>query len=198
MTGRGRERSLILGQMRASVFRSVEGEGPPVAVVAAETARAVPDRESPVDIPAHGDAEAGAGAPARLLGQLERDLLEGDHIVLADRARFLLAQDAVEVYVMQGDERGGGIGWRVRELLVVVREEPLRQVGIGAGAGGDSRQVEFVDEAPLHGAVEAFTAAPGLRRVGADVLDAEVGEGGEVIERRIRAEPERFAAGARN
>src|SRR5207247_1960152 len=41
----------------------------------------------------------------------------------------------------------------------------------------DTRQVELVDEAPLHGAVEALAAAPGLGGVGADVLDAEVLEG---------------------
>jgi hypothetical protein len=41
----------------------------------------------------------------------------------------------------------------------------------------DPRQVEFVDEAPLDGPVEPLTAAAGLGRVGADVLDAEVGEG---------------------
>ena len=134
-TGREREGSSLLGQMRAGVFRPVEGEGSPAAVVAAEAACAMPDREQPMDIPAHGDAEARAGAPARLLGQLQGDLIEGHHIVLADGPRILLAQDAVELDAVQGDEGRRRIGRRVRELLVVVGDEPRRQVGIGARRG---------------------------------------------------------------
>ena len=94
--------------MCAGVFWPVEWEGAPGAVVAAEAARAMPDREQPMDIPTHGNAEASAGPPARLLGQLQGDLLEGHHIVLADRPRVLLAQDAVEVHAMQGNECGAG------------------------------------------------------------------------------------------
>ena len=128
-----------------------------------------------MDIPTHGDAEAGAGPPARLLAQLQSDLSKRHHIVLADRAHLLLAQDAVELDAMQRDERRRGVDRGVRELLVVVGDESFRQIGIGPAASGDPRPVEFVDEAPLDGPVEPLTAAPGLRRVGADVLDAEVG-----------------------
>jgi len=163
--------------MRARVFRPGEREGLAVTVVAAEAARAMPDREQPMDIPTHGDAEARAGPPARLLGQLQGNLIKSHHIVLADGPRVLLAQDAVELDAVQGNECGGGVGRRVRELLVVIGDELFRQVGIGPAAGGDPRQVEFVDEAPLDGPVEPLTAAAGLGRVGADVLDAEVGEG---------------------
>ena len=67
-----------------------------------------------MDIPTHGDAEARAGPPARLLGQLQGDLIESHHIVLADGPRVLLAQDAVELDAVQGNECGGGVGRRVR------------------------------------------------------------------------------------
>ena len=130
-----------------------------------------------MDIPAHGDAQAGAGPPARLLRQLQGDLIESHHIVLADGPRVLLAQDAVELDAVQGGERGRRVGRWVREFFIVVGDEPLGQVGIGARAGGDPRQGELVNEAALHRAVEPLTAAAGLGRVGADVLDTEVGEG---------------------
>jgi hypothetical protein len=79
-----------------------------------------------MDIPAHGDAQASAGAPARLLGQLHGDLLEGDHIVLADGARLLRAEDAVKIHPLQGDERGGGmspfdVAFATREVAANVR-----------------------------------------------------------------------------
>jgi hypothetical protein len=51
------------------------------------------------------------------------------------------------------------------------------EVGIGRRARGEARQVQFVDEAALYGAVEALAAAARLGRVGADVLDAQVREG---------------------
>src|SRR5713226_7486490 len=64
--------------MGAGVWEPVEREEPAVPVIATETPRAVPDRERTVDVAAHGDAQPGAGPPARLLGDLQRQLGEGD------------------------------------------------------------------------------------------------------------------------
>jgi hypothetical protein len=48
---------------------------------------------------------------------------------------------------------------------------------MGRGDGADAGDAELIDEAILEGAVEAFTSALGMRRVGGDVLDAEAGQG---------------------
>jgi len=111
-----------------------------------------------------------------LLGQLQGDVVQGDDIVFAHGALFLFAEDGVQIHAVQGHEGARGIGGRPRELVIVVGDEPLGQVGIGGGQGGDPREVEFVDEAPLHGPIEALAAAAGLRGIGADVLDTEAVE----------------------
>lgn len=59
-------------------------------------------------MPAHEHAQTGAGRPARLFGELETQAREGDGVVLADGARFFLAEDLVEVEVTQWDERRRG------------------------------------------------------------------------------------------
>src|ERR1700730_18544009 len=60
---------------------------------------------------------------------------------------------------------------------VVGGQEALGQVAIRGGGGGDAAHGEVVGEPILEGAVEAFAAAAGLRRVGGDVLNAEARQG---------------------
>ncbi len=85
-----------------------------------------------MDIPADGHAEPRTRAPARLLRDLQGHLIEGDHVVLAHRALGMLAEDAIEIDAVQGDKGARGVGGRVGELLVVVGDEPLGQVGMAA------------------------------------------------------------------
>ena len=167
---------MILSQRRARVLAPI-GQRPALAVIATETAGPVPHREHAVDIAPDGDAPAGPAGPAGLLGQLQGEVVQGDHIVFAHGALVLLAEDGVEVHAVQGHEGARGVGGGPRELLVVVGEKALHQVGIGGGERGDAREVQLVDEAPLHRAVEALAAAAGLRGIGPDVLDAEAVEG---------------------
>src|SRR5258708_31454065 len=77
------------------------GPGAALAVVAPEAAGAVPDRVVAGEMPADEDAEAGAGAAARLFGQLEGHAIGGDDIVAAHdaflpEAEHLLEGDAAE------------------------------------------------------------------------------------------------------
>jgi hypothetical protein len=51
------------------------------------------------------------------------------------------------------------------------------QVVVGRRGGRDARPPEIVDDAVLPGAVHALAAAPGLRRVRADVLGSQAGQG---------------------
>src|SRR5262245_17841332 len=122
---RGRDRSSILGQMRARVRGAIERERSSVGVVPAEAARAVPDGMLTVHIATHRNGQARAGASARLLGELQGDLVKSDDVVLADRARFFVAQDAVEIDAVQGPERRRRVGGSVSELVVGVGQEAL-------------------------------------------------------------------------
>ncbi len=103
--------------MGAGVWGSVEREEPAGPVIATETPRAVPDREPTVDVAAHGDAQPGAGPPARLLGDRQRQLGEGDHVVLADGPLLVLAEDRVEIDAVERHEGAGRVRRRVRELV---------------------------------------------------------------------------------
>lgn len=61
-----------------------------------------------MDVPAHGHAEPRTRAPAGLLRDLQRYLVEGDHVVLAHRALGVLAENAIEVDAVQGDKGARG------------------------------------------------------------------------------------------
>ena len=125
----------------------------------------------------HRHAQPRATPPAPLLGELQGAALEAHDIVAADEPLALLGQELIEVHgPAEWDKGARGIGRRARELRVVVRKELVAQIGIGRLKGGDPRDPEFVDEAPLEGAVQAFDPAAGLRRVAGNVLDAEAGE----------------------
>jgi len=146
--------------------------GAALAVVAPEAAGAVPDRVVAGEMPADEDAEAGAGAAARLFGQLEGHAIGGDDIVAAHDAFLLEAEHLLEVDAAERDKGGRRVGGRPAELVVEGGEEALPQVAVGGGHRGDAGEAEFVDEAILQGAVDALTAAAGRGRIAEDVLDA--------------------------
>src|SRR5438552_9101635 len=85
--------------------------------------------------------------------------------------------DVGEVHAPERDKGGSRIGGGPAEAGVVGREEVLAQIAVGEGGRRDPGHAEFIDEAILKGAVEAFAAAAGLGGVGGDVLDAQAGEG---------------------
>src|SRR5258706_7670210 len=151
--------------------------GAALAVVAPQAAGAVPDRVVAGEMPADEDAEAGAGAAAGLLGQLEGEAVSGHHIVAPDDAFLLDAENLLEVDAAEWDKGGRRVGGRPPELHVERREEALPQVAVGGGHRGDAGEAELVDEAILQGAVDALTAAAGRGRIAEDVFDAQAGEG---------------------
>jgi len=152
-------------------------EGVPGAVVATQAAGAMPDGMLAVEMAAHEDAQAGTGAAARLLGDLERHAGGGDDIVPPDHAFFLDAEDLVEIGAAEGHEGRDGIGRRPGELGVEAGEEALAQIAIGHGDGGDAGESQLVHEAALQGAIGALAAPARLGRIAQDVLDAKAGEG---------------------
>src|SRR2546428_3979349 len=87
-------------------------EGVPGAVVATQAAGAMPDGMLAVEMAAHEDAQAGTGAAARPLGDLERHAGGGDDIVPPDHAFFLDAEDLVEIGAADGHASRDGISPR--------------------------------------------------------------------------------------
>ena len=92
--------------------------GAALAVVAPEAAGAVPDRVVAGEMPADEDAEAGAGAAARLFGQLEGHAIGGDDIVAAHDAFLLDAEHLLEIDAAERDKGGRRVGGRPAELVV--------------------------------------------------------------------------------
>src|SRR5262245_3556520 len=85
----GGGRGLLVGGNRlAEASRGHRGEGAAPGIEAAEAARAVPDRVTPVEVPAHEHAELRTRAPARLFGQLQEQPVEDDGVVARDHALF--------------------------------------------------------------------------------------------------------------
>src|SRR5213594_1141064 len=141
--------------MRPCVFGLIERERSSLPVIAAKAARAMPDRDHAVDVTADRDADAGTAGPPRLLGDLQGNGVQGDDVVLADAAVFLFTENCVEIHARQRHERGGAVGRRPRELVVVVGQEPFGEVGVGCGERGDAGERQLVDGTALDRAVES-------------------------------------------
>ena len=75
---------------------------------------------------------------------------------------------------MERDKGRGGVGRRVRELLVVVGDEAFEEIRVGRRHRPDTGQRQLVDEPALHRAVQPLAAPASLGRVGGNVLDAEL------------------------
>src|SRR5438034_968206 len=146
-------------------------------VVAAEAAGAIPERVVAVEVTPHEDAQAGAGAPPGLLGDLPRHAIGRHDVVAADDALVLHAEDLIELDAPERHEGRARVCGRPAEFGIEAGQELLAQIAMGGGHGGDARQPEFVDETVLPRAVDPLAAAARLGRVAEDVLDPEPGEG---------------------
>ena len=79
-------------------------------VITAKAARAVPDRMLTVEVTPDEHTQASTRTAPRLLGELQRKMLGGDHIVTADDALMLHAEDLLEIHAAEPHERRGAIG----------------------------------------------------------------------------------------
>ena len=140
-----------------------------------------------VVVAANDDAPADARGAAGLFRQLQVDTVEADGVVGRDHALGLGAEDLIEIDVAERHKGRCGIRGGPGEGGVVVGDEPLAQIGVGGRGGGDAGQAKFVNEAVLQRAIEPLAPPAGLRRVGADVLDAEAGEGAPTCVSRSRS-----------
>ena len=95
---------------------------------------------------AHEDREAGAGAAAALLAELQDHTIQGYGVVPGDDAPLLMAEDGLELSRGDGHEGRMRVGGRAAEGLVVGGEEALREVTIGGRDGPDPRDAEIVNQ----------------------------------------------------
>src|SRR6266478_3694057 len=105
------------------------------------------------------------------------DSLEVDDQVAGHRPLLLPAEDAGEVLVAAQRPVGVvGVLRRASETLVVVRHE-LRQERIPGFHRRDAAQAQFLDQPVLQRLVHPLDAALCLRRIRADDVDVELGQG---------------------
>src|SRR4029077_4663426 len=127
-----------------SMSRSGGLPGPTLAVVAPQTASAVPDRILAIEVATDEHPQARAAAAAGLLGDLQGHAAEGDGVVAATDPFFLHAEDLVEVHAVERDEGRCGVGRGSSELDVEGGDEPLPQVAVGRGHRGDAGDAQLV------------------------------------------------------
>src|SRR2546425_10710111 len=76
----------------------------------------------------------------------------------------------------QLDEGNFLLRWLDREAAIEVRDEDLLEIAIGRREIADPINSEFLRQTSLDSAERALAAAPGLRRTGQDLADAECTE----------------------
>ena len=103
---------------------------------------------------------------------LQRAVLVAHGVVARDDAVLLGAEDVLE-RAGKSHEGRAGVRGRAGEAGVVRRPEELLEKAIGLGHGGDPGEAQLLGQALLQGPEHALRAAPGLRRIGRDQLDAE-------------------------
>jgi hypothetical protein len=100
----------------------------------------------PVEGAPHEHLEAGAGAPAGLLGQWQDDAVERDRIVPAHHARLFVTEDLVQIEIADRHPRRFWIPRGVAEGRVVLRHDDVPQIGIRGREGRNARHAQLVDQ----------------------------------------------------
>ena len=95
-------------------------------------------------------------------------------VVVADPALLLEAEHVAPMRLGHLNEGRGRLVGGHREAAVVLSQVDLAQEPVGGLDGGASGQRQLLGQTVLEGAKGALAAAPGLRRVGRDVADAEL------------------------
>ena len=118
----------------------------------------------------------------------------GDGIVVHDLALFLDAEDFVEIDARDRDEGRAHVGRRHGEAGVVGGQIDLADEGVGRLDRGDPGQRQFLDQTILKRPERPLGAAPGLRRIGPDMLDAQLLQRPPDLSRMIAVDPAAVSA----
>ena len=117
--------------------------------------------------------------------QRDRVHAQGDGVIGGDDALVVQAEAAGEIEATRPAAKiAGGLGGGTSEALVVIGAEAI-QHGLSVRQSGGAGEPEFADQTVLAGAPGAFDTALGLRRIGGDLLDAELIESASELGRRL-------------
>ena len=100
---------------------------PAGGVEQAEPVGAAPDRVLPAQMAADEDVEAGTRAAPGLFGDLQRQVVTSDRVVLADHAPLFVTQDLLEVLVADGHPGRLRVAGRPTERFVVLGMKTSRR-----------------------------------------------------------------------
>ena len=136
-----------------------------------EQGAVVDDAEVAIEPFVDVDLTARIGAPPRAARDLHPACSEVHGVVASHDALIPAAQEVGEI-PRGRTPRGRSVGGRPRKAAREIGEE-LRQEGVAVLERADAPQAQFAGEPILQRVPEAFDAALGLRRVGANEADAE-------------------------
>ena len=125
----------------------------------------------------HLDLGAHEVGTRRVGRNLQPAAVPGDGIVGGNGALVLDAQDIAPLGFCDGHKGRSRFGGLDRETGVVAGNVGLLQEAVGGGDVADLRQPEFLGQAVLQGAEHAFRTPARLRRIGRNMLDAELSQG---------------------
>lgn len=108
---------------------------------------------------------------------LQPGSIPGHGVVGGDGALHLDGEHIAPLGLLDRHEGGARLGRGDGETAVVARQIALLEEAVGRLGGGDAGQLELLGQAVLQGAEGPLAAPASLRRVGRDVLDAELGQG---------------------
>jgi hypothetical protein len=117
--------------------------------------------------------------------QRDGERAQGNGVVGSDDTLIVQTEAAGKVEAArQAAKVGSGVGGGTCEALVVIGAEASEH-GVGLVDGGGLSQAKFADQTVLAGAPGALDAALGLRRVGGNLLDAELVESASELSGRL-------------
>ena len=134
------------------------------------------DGEIAVGVVVHPDLGAHKMGPAGIGRDLQPASLPRHGVVGGHGALLLDRQDVAPLALGDRHEGRAGLPRGNGEAGVVAGQIVLLEEAVGGLHGGDAGELQLLGQAVLKGAEGPFAAPAGLRRVGRDVLDAELGE----------------------
>jgi hypothetical protein len=126
-----------------------------------------------VEVTPNQDLQAGTGAPAALLGELQHHAAQPHGVIWADRARLFVTEDRLEVHSPERDKRRDRVSRGPAELRIEGGHELVPQVTVGGRQHPDAGHPQLVDQPVLQRAIDALAPAPRLGGVAQDVLDPQ-------------------------
>src|ERR1700719_3309380 len=117
---------------------------------------------------------------------LQPQALEGHGVVISDNALFLDAQHVLPLREPNRNESAPGLGSSNRETSVVRGQENICDEAVCRFHIGDAGQREFLWQPILKRAEHALAAPARLRRIGGNMLDAELRQPPSHLRQRTR------------